>query len=155
MMVLPRDLYYEVIAHAQREAPAECCGVISGAYDGVATRVLPARNVAPNPEYAYLMHSADQWTLTAEMAEASEIILAIYHSHPHSAAYPSPSDIALAAYPDVVYLIVGLTMDPPEVNAYYIRGGIVTLADVELPERRAHRRVYDWADHLSDDRRVT
>ena len=72
-----------------------------------------------------------------------ELDLVIYHSHTHTRAYPSATDIRLAAYPDATYAIVTLQdRDAPDVRAFRIRDGEVTERDVE--------RLRGW--HLGADR---
>ncbi len=57
-------------------------------------------------------------------------MVAIYHSHPSSSAYPSPKDVSLAFYEDAVYVIAGLAGKAPEVKAFSIREG--EIREVEI-----------------------
>ncbi|MFT6943197.1 MAG: proteasome lid subunit RPN8/RPN11, partial [Nitriliruptoraceae bacterium] len=58
--------------------------------------------------------------------------LVIYHSHTHTQAYPSATDIRLAAYPDATYAIVTLQdRDAPDVRAFWIIDGVVTERSVQ------------------------
>jgi [CysO sulfur-carrier protein]-S-L-cysteine hydrolase len=62
--------------------------------------------------------------------------LAIYHSHTHSQAYPSQTDIRLAAYPEATYLIVTLQdRDHPDIRAFDIVDGAVTEKRVVVREQ--------------------
>jgi proteasome lid subunit RPN8/RPN11 len=66
--------------------------------------------------------------------ERGEEIAAIYHSHTKSAAYPSQTDVNLAAnWPDPLYLICSVA-DPetPEVRVFTIRDGRVEEAELEV-----------------------
>ena len=56
------------------------------------------------------------------MDEKGEELAAIYHSHPASQAYPSPTDRAEAHYPDAVYVLVSLRTAEPEIEAWRIAG---------------------------------
>ena len=56
----------------------------------------------------------------------------IYHSHTHSPAYPSQTDINLALHPQATYLIIGLADEEPEVNAFRIVDGKVEDEPIEL-----------------------
>ena len=68
-----------------------------------------------------------------EMEERGEDLVAIYHSHTASAAYPSQTDVNLATYPDAVYVIVSLEeADTPEVRGYWIRDGQIEDAGLEI-----------------------
>lgn len=105
-ITLPQHIYAEIIAHAQAGAPQEVCGILSGR-DGLATELVRARNEAANPISEYWM---DGQTLLRQFdfEERGEAMIAIYHSHPATEAYPSAVDAANAFYPDAVYLICSL-----------------------------------------------
>jgi proteasome lid subunit RPN8/RPN11 len=78
------------------------------ARDGEVANVYRTRNAAPNPVVTYLMEPHDQLRIFKEIDDRGLSLLAIYHSHPASPAYPSPTDLAQAFYPDAHYLIVSL-----------------------------------------------
>ena len=118
-LVLSRALRDEIVAHAKQEAPKECCGLVAGR-DGVATRVIRCTNENPTPEVRYSLREIRR---VIEIEDAGEQLLAIYHSHPRSPAYPSPTDRREAYYPEAAYLLVSLrTPDPSviEMHAYRI-----------------------------------
>ena len=70
---------------------------------------------------SYMMDPEEQFRAMKELRKNGQKMVAIYHSHPHSPAYPSSRDISLAFYPDTVYLIVGLSdKDRPEVRVFSI-----------------------------------
>jgi [CysO sulfur-carrier protein]-S-L-cysteine hydrolase len=123
------ELLEEIVAHAREEAPNECCGLVGGT-DGRATRVYRARNEFESP-LRYNVHPQDLIRITTEISESGEELAAIYHSHPRSEAYPSQTDVNLAAnWPDPLYLICSLTEEDPVVRAFRIRGG--EIEEVEL-----------------------
>jgi len=70
---------------------------------------------------------------TNAIENAGEGLVGIYHSHTGSAAYPSQTDVNLAAYPDAVYVIVSLE-DPqnPDVRGFWIRDGQIDEADLDV-----------------------
>ena|SRR5205085_3045817 len=112
----------EIIAHAREESPAECCGLIGGAADGVARTVYRARNVAAQPLVTYEAAPEDLFAAQRAMREDGEQLIAIYHSHPRSTdPQPSPTDVRLAYYPSAVYFIVGLGSEEPCMRAFRIR----------------------------------
>jgi [CysO sulfur-carrier protein]-S-L-cysteine hydrolase len=128
-MRIARHLLDEISAHAREEAPNECCGMVSGT-DGRATGVHRARNAFASP-LRYEIHPQDQFRITMEIEDRGEEIAAIYHSHTRSAAFPSQTDVNLAAnWPDPLYLICSLESDEPVVRAFSIRDGEVQ--DAEL-----------------------
>jgi [CysO sulfur-carrier protein]-S-L-cysteine hydrolase len=127
-MQISRQLYDEMVAHAQADAPDECVGMIA-ARDGEAVELHRAENAAHSP-LRYEIDGAEQYRIQMAIDDAGLDLGAIYHSHTRSAPYPSQTDINLAFYPDALYIIVGVAGDEPEVRAYTIRDGQV--ADAEL-----------------------
>jgi [CysO sulfur-carrier protein]-S-L-cysteine hydrolase len=129
-MRISRQLYDEIVAHAQAVAPNECCGMIA-ARTGDAVRVYRATNAAASP-LRYEIDGAEQYRIQTEIDDADLELGAIYHSHTRSDPYPSQTDINLAFYPEALYVIVGLARDQPEVKAYEIRDGSVTDVDLHV-----------------------
>lgn len=125
MLTLPREFIDEMVAHAREEAPNECCGIIAGA-NGTATRLFRARNSEASP-YRYSVDPRDLFRIFRECEEKDWNFLAIYHSHTASEAYPSPTDVRLALWPEAYYVLVSL-QDPehPAVRAFRILDGTVT-----------------------------
>jgi [CysO sulfur-carrier protein]-S-L-cysteine hydrolase len=129
-MKISRALIDEMVAHAREDLPNECCGMIGGR-DGEATEVIRVANAAASP-LRYEMDPQGQFDALKSIEDEGEELLAIYHSHTKSAAYPSQTDVNQAvAWPDQVYLIVSLA-DPesPEVKAYLLKD--MKIADVAL-----------------------
>jgi [CysO sulfur-carrier protein]-S-L-cysteine hydrolase len=130
-MRIAQALIDEIVAHAREDLPNECCGMIGGS-DGVAKTVYRTRNEFASP-LSYQIHTSDQFRVTQkEIPDRGEELLAIYHSHTKSPAYPSQTDLnAAAAWPEPVYVIVSLA-DPeaPEVKGYRLKD--LTIAEAEL-----------------------
>ena len=114
-----------MIEHARRWAPLEACGLVAGR-DGTATRFFPTENADRSP-VRYTIPPLEILRITREIDRAGEELLAIFHSHPASEAYPSPTDVRLAFYPDSFYLILSLK-DPerPVLRAFRIREGRIS-----------------------------
>ncbi len=127
---MARGLYDQIVAHARREAPNECCGMVA-AREGVAVAVHPAANAAASP-LRYEIDGPEQYRIQMEIDDAGLELGAIYHSHTRSEPYPSQTDINLAFYPEALYVIVGLTGGEPEVRAFTIRDGSVAEAELVL-----------------------
>lgn len=119
----------EIVGHAREEAPNECCGIVAGG-DGRATRVYRATNSEASP-LRYNLDSKDLFRISMDIDERGEAIAAIYHSHTHSPAEPSQTDINLATYPEALYVIASIA-DPerPDVRAFRIREGAVEPVEI-------------------------
>jgi proteasome lid subunit RPN8/RPN11 len=130
-MRIARELLDEIVTHARSEAPNECCGLIAGA-DGRAIRVHRARNEFASP-MRFNVHPQDLIRITTEIDDRGEELAAIYHSHPRSEAYPSQTDVNLAAnWPDPVWMICSLAGEEPIVRAFRIRDGSVEEVEIDV-----------------------
>jgi [CysO sulfur-carrier protein]-S-L-cysteine hydrolase len=115
------------MAHAREEVPNEACGLLAGDLaTGVATAYHPARNADASP-YVYTVHPDDLVRIVFGIEDAGEDLLAIFHSHTHTQAVPSPTDRRQALYPDAFYLLASLSdpdASPAEsLRAWRIRDG--------------------------------
>ena len=118
-------MHATIIDHAMRDAPRECCGIIAGR-DGVPLRLYETRNVAEGNRF-FEIDPAQLIDLEfRELPAHGTEIVAIYHSHPESPAYPSPTDVELAYWPDAMFLICSLAnRDQPEIRGFRIRNGAI------------------------------
>ena len=129
-MKISRALIDEMVAHAREDLPNECCGMIGGR-DGEATSVVRVENAAASP-LRYEMDPQGQYDALKAIEDAGEELVAIYHSHTRSAAYPSQTDVNEAVmWPEQVYVIVSLAdEDAPDVKAFGLAD--LKIADVDL-----------------------
>ena len=139
---IPAGIVQSLIDHARAEYPNEACGLIVGsapaADGGGPLRWVPTRNRAASP-YRYEIDPDDLLRLTIETEDADEVFWGIVHSHTHTPARPSPTDIGLAFYPDALYLLVSLSegeADPtsgtPSVRAWRIVDGAVHEVELQV-----------------------
>jgi [CysO sulfur-carrier protein]-S-L-cysteine hydrolase len=129
-MRIAQSLIDEIVAHARDDLPNECCGMVGGT-DGEASVVVPVVNSAASP-LRFEMDPQGQYNALKSIEDDGKEMLAIYHSHTKSAAYPSQTDVNQAVnWPDAIYLIVSLQdADAPEVKGYWLKD--LAIADVEL-----------------------
>jgi proteasome lid subunit RPN8/RPN11 len=127
---ISQALVDEMVAHAREDLPNECCGMVAGA-DGEASEVIRVENAAASP-LRYEMDPKAQYEAWKSIEDAGQELLAIYHSHTKSAAYPSQTDVNQAvAWPDQIYVIVSLAdADAPDVKGYLLRD--LKIADAEI-----------------------
>jgi proteasome lid subunit RPN8/RPN11 len=117
---LSRAIADELIAHAVADLPNECCGMIGGR-DGSATSVHRATNTEASP-FMYVMDPREQLAIMDAIDDRGDDLLAIYHSHTRSAAFPSRTDVELAFFAQTLYVIVSLAdPDAPEIRAFWLR----------------------------------
>ena len=125
MWVIPRVIVNKILGHAQRTAPEECVGLLSGTgrdirgWHPLTNRLHETRRFLADP--------AEQLRLFRELREQGSQVVAIYHSHPSGPPEPSPADLEQSNHPDALYLIVSLDTDGClEMNGYFIRDGVAT-----------------------------
>ncbi len=124
VLELDRSVLDAIVEHAWSDFPYEVCGLIGLRSDGTA-EVLPVANAERSMRY-YVMDSRELLRAMRRIDDEG-LGLVIYHSHTHTQAYPSATDVRHAAYPDALYAIVTLQdRDRPDVRAFAIRGGVVS-----------------------------
>jgi [CysO sulfur-carrier protein]-S-L-cysteine hydrolase len=133
---LDPQTYRALIDHARSDFPFEVCGLLAGG-DGRVDRHYRIPNAARSMTY-YNMDPTALLRAMNEMDDRGWDLLAIYHSHTHTEAFPSPTDVELAFYPEAVYLIVSL-QEPrrPVVRGFDIVDGRITERAVFVDGRRA------------------
>ncbi len=117
---IPRKITLQLLHLAQQSPEEEVCGLV-GSVNGIATSCYPIQNTAEQTKTRYQLDSKQQIQAISIMREKKEDFFAIYHSHPTSPANPSATDIKLANYPEVLYLIISLnTKGVLEMRGFYI-----------------------------------
>jgi proteasome lid subunit RPN8/RPN11 len=128
----------EMIAHAREDVPNECCGVLLGR-GGQVDRLRRCINAEHSP-FRYSVDPRELLEIDRESREHDWDVISIYHSHTHTEAYPSPTDVRLAGYPEAIYILVSLQdAEKPDIRGYYIRDGVITEEPLEaLKDEPAH-----------------
>jgi len=125
MFVIERPFLNQILTHLQECYPEEGCGLLAGDNLGRVTAVFPIENRLHSPT-AYEMAPQQQLQAMLDIEANGWQLLAIYHSHPHGPETPSPTDIALAFYPEAVTLIVSLAdQTAPIVRIFQIADSVV------------------------------
>jgi [CysO sulfur-carrier protein]-S-L-cysteine hydrolase len=132
-LTLPQSFVDEMVTHAREDAPNECCGIIA-ADNGRAVKLFRAKNSEASP-YRYSVEPKDLFRIYRECEGNGWSFLAIYHSHTASEAYPSPTDVRLASWPEAYYVLVSLQdTAKPVVRAFRILDGAISEEEIEALE---------------------
>ena len=108
-----------IVRHAMEASPHECCGVLLGTAELV-DESWRARNLDERPATRFLLDPRDYFNALRAARSRGVDVVGFYHSHPRSAATPSPSDLKeAAAAGDQLHIIVGLGGLEPEVRAFH------------------------------------
>jgi proteasome lid subunit RPN8/RPN11 len=119
MQQLDGVMFKEMVEHGLREFPNEACGLVAGR-DGVPVRFFAMRNMDASP-VSYRLDPEEQLRVFDAMDDAGLDLVGIFHTHTHSEAYPSETDVKLAFYPEATYLVMSLTdRERPELRAFRI-----------------------------------
>lgn len=139
-MRIPRVVLDAIAAHARRESPRECCGLLIGTPTEI-TEAIPTTNAADDPLRRYEIppaeHLAEIRRCRALLRETGVTVTVVgaYHSHPHSAPVPSPTDLD-QAFEDFLYVIAGGVdaSEPAGIRAYRLRNGRFEAAELTVDE---------------------
>lgn len=121
---IPGDIFEQMLLQANDESPLEACGILAGR-DGAVEKFYAMTNTDRSNEH-FTMAPEEQFRVVKDIRGAGLEMLAIYHSHPESAARPSEEDICLALTMDVIYVIVSLEGEKPAIKGFVIEDEDVT-----------------------------
>ena len=137
MLRIGRDAYAQMIAHCWEGLPLEACGLLGGtsfASDAEAPVCYPTDNVARSAR-VYTVDPRGHLRADRDAEDRGMTIVAVFHSHTHTAAYPSPTDVTQAPDPDWHYVLVSLSEGVPVVRSYRIVDGNISEEPVVLLDR--------------------
>lgn len=135
--------HQRIIGHCYHELPNEACGLLLGPavggedlHDGEPTGAIsdvrPARNEAASARL-YTVHGQDYGAARKAARAEGVKIIGCFHSHTHTDAYPSPTDVEAARHnPAWLYAIVSLRDEAPTLRVFRIRDGVISECQVVL-----------------------
>jgi proteasome lid subunit RPN8/RPN11 len=126
----------QIVAHCYEGLPDEACGLLGGPLEGLEPTgtvdgVFPCRNVDASAR-TYTVDGKDLLRAGREAQAVGGDLIGVWHSHTHTDAYPSPTDVRQAFEPGWVYVIVSLKHTDPVTRAYRIRDGVIAEVPVEV-----------------------
>lgn len=134
MLEIDRDAYLAMLTHALDGLPDEACGLFAGPFasdpdDARCTRFFPMRNAAASSQI-YQLDGKELLAVERAADDAGLAILGVMHSHTHTTAYPSPTDVRDAGEFDpfgaMRFVIVSLKHPEPALRCFRIAGGGIT-----------------------------
>ena len=131
MLQLTRTTWMQMVGHAYDGLPDEACGLLAGPPGGDRVTVFyPCRNASASSRVYSIDYSEIEQA--GDDAESRGLLLVgTMHSHTHTDAYPSPTDVEMAD-PTWRYIIVSLRQDAPVLRSYRIKGGEITEEAVSI-----------------------
>jgi [CysO sulfur-carrier protein]-S-L-cysteine hydrolase len=140
VLTLPRAVWLQIVGHAYDGLPDEACGLLAGpppsspAEDGLARVFYPCRNAAASSR-VYTVDPHDHLRADRDAESRGFEIIGVMHSHTHTEAFPSPTDVDQAPDPGWHYVILSLKREAPVLRSYRIVDGEVTEEAVGLADR--------------------
>ena len=131
--------YQAIVAHCYDGLPDEACGLLAGPVDadghpkGLVSAVYPCVNADASAR-TYTVESRDLLHAMRDAQSRGEDLIGVWHSHTHSDAYPSDTDVRQALEPSWVYALVSLKHAEPVLRSYRIREGVVAECEVSLTD---------------------
>jgi proteasome lid subunit RPN8/RPN11 len=114
-----------ILATCIRALPNEGCGLLLGSTEDVVSEVVPSENMADSARI-YEIDPAVLLKTFRRVDHEGLTLLGVFHSHTHSGAYPSPTDVRQAPDPAWHYLLVSLATSPPELRSFRVVDGLVS-----------------------------
>jgi [CysO sulfur-carrier protein]-S-L-cysteine hydrolase len=121
-----------VTAHCLAGYPEEACGLLAARTDGaLIDRWYPTRNAAASAR-RYVVDPTDQIRADRDAEAEGRVVVGVFHSHTHTDAFPSPTDLAEAPDPGWFYVVISLRGETPALRSYRIAGGAIAEDDVAI-----------------------
>lgn len=131
MLILKKEFLDIIVRQSKKEFPNEACGILAGK-DGRVEEVYEMTNADKSPS-TFFMDTKEQLKVMKEMRNEGLEMLAIYHSHVASPAYPSAHDVELAFYAEASYVIISIKdKDAPSIRSFKIQDGKISEEDVKI-----------------------
>ena len=131
MLSLNEDVWHQMVGHAYGGLPEEACGLFAGDADGTASVFYPCRNAAASSR-VYTIDPRDHLRADRDAEGRGLEIIGVMHSHTHTEAYPSPTDVTQAPDPGWHYVIVSLKRESAVLRSYRIVDGEIAEEPVRL-----------------------
>jgi len=134
---LSLEQYRAIVAHCYDGLPDEACGLLAGPITsdgeptGAVTSVYPCTNADASAR-TYTVDSRDLLRSMRDAESRGDELVGVWHSHTHTDAYPSDTDVRQAFEPGWVYALVSLKHGDPSLRAYRIRDGRTDEVAVEV-----------------------
>ena len=130
MLELSPEVHEAMVAHALRGLPDEACGLFAGPPGALRVeRFFPMTNTAASSQI-YRLDGKEMMDVERRAEGDGLEIIGVMHSHTHTSAYPSPTDVRDAEMSDPFgmwhFVIVSLKHPEPALRSFRILDGEVS-----------------------------
>jgi [CysO sulfur-carrier protein]-S-L-cysteine hydrolase len=134
-LTLTETVWRQMVGHAYDGLPEEACGLLGGDPEtGGVGLFYPCRNAAASSR-VYTVDPRDHLRADRDAEGRGLEIVGVMHSHTHTEAYPSPTDVAQAPDPSWHYVIVSLKREAAVLRSYRIADSAISEEEVLLDGR--------------------
>jgi proteasome lid subunit RPN8/RPN11 len=135
VLSLTEDVWQQMVGHAYGGLPDEACGLLAGdPASGLASAFYPCQNTAASSR-VYTVDPRDHLRADRDAERRGLDLIGVMHSHTHTEAYPSPTDVTQAPDPAWHYVIVSLKRESAVLRSYRIVDGEISEEAVGLDAR--------------------
>jgi proteasome lid subunit RPN8/RPN11 len=131
VLMLTVDVRDRMVAHCLSALPLEGCGLLLGSSGDSVVDVVGTRNAAGSA-VLYEVDPKDHLAVDRDARERGLEVVGAFHSHTHTDAWPSATDVAAAVDPDWHWVVISLRHFEPVVRSFRIVEGNVGQEPVEL-----------------------
>jgi proteasome lid subunit RPN8/RPN11 len=135
MLRLGESHYVEMVGHVLDALPYEGCGLLAGP-PGTAKveRCYPCRNAEASAR-VYRLDPLEHLRVDRDADSRGLEVMGVFHSHTHTEAYPSPTDVEQAPEPGWHYVVISLKDPEPVLRSFRLADGRITEEPVVLEAR--------------------
>jgi [CysO sulfur-carrier protein]-S-L-cysteine hydrolase len=131
VLEIERTFFEEMVEHGLAGFPNEACGLLAGK-EGRPVKFFPMTNQDASP-VSYRLDPKEQLRVFTEIDDEGWELLGIFHTHTHSEAYPSETDLKQAFYPEATYLVMSLSdRANPELRGFTMQDGTIAEREVRI-----------------------
>ena len=135
MLRLSRDVWLQMVCHCYDGLPLEACGLLAGLPGHDQADVCYPTGNDDASARVYTVNPKDMLRADRDAEARGMELIGVFHSHTHTDAYPSPTDVRQAPDPSWHYVLVSLRDEAPVVRSYRIVDGKTTEEPVVLVGR--------------------
>lgn len=129
---MTHSAYEQLIRICRNAKPIEACGIVASAYHSafdedtegeaipIVDTIIPITNTHIDPTHSFSFDPAEWTAIYYDMQKNRQKLVGLFHSHPRTAAVPSPSDSeGFLPSSELSYWIVSLqNSEAPHVQPY-------------------------------------
>ena len=129
-LTVTAQMLQQIGEHAISCYPEEACGLLVGrSATSEVVEFHPCENITHSAK-VYTINPKQHLMIERNAEDAGFDVVGVVHSHTHTEAYPSSTDVAQAPDPGWHYMIVTLKRGVPEPRNFRIIDGVISETEI-------------------------